>query len=146
MAAASLCNLQKLHITSAKELKSQDYTDAFHQGNLVNLEVIKLRLCPNLDSKGFKALLKNSSKLKHVNLLYLPGVTGYSDIFADCNLNNLTTFYARNCPGLYGCDVDFLKQSCPQIREPQIERCGYFDKIDKLQLEQEGGTANCSLK
>jgi hypothetical protein len=133
MAVASLCNLQELHITFAKNLKRQDFRDAFHQGNLVNLEVIKLGLCPNLDSEGFTALLKNSSKLKHVKLFRLPGVTGYSDIFADCNLDNLTTFNARNCPGLYGRDVDFLKQSCPQIKEPQISRCGYFDKIDKLQ-------------
>jgi hypothetical protein len=38
------------------------------------------------------------------------------DIFEECNLENLQSFFAM-CPGFQGCDADVLKQRCPKIKE-----------------------------
>jgi hypothetical protein len=78
MAVASLCNIRVLHICGYDQLSEQDYRRAFQQENLVNLEVIKLGQCSNLDSIGFKALLQGSSKLQAIKLLSETKITGYS--------------------------------------------------------------------
>jgi hypothetical protein len=65
MSVASLSHLRELHLNFwGEKCMSHDYTYAFDQGNLVNLEVPSLSDCTNLDSKGLKALLKGSSMLK----------------------------------------------------------------------------------
>jgi hypothetical protein len=129
IAVARLGNLRELQLDgrkakNAKNVLKQDFRDAFHQGNLVNLEVLKLSFLVNLDSEGFGALLKGSSKLRHVTLMSLLGVSGYADIFAECHLEHLETFYAEHCPGLYNRDVDVLKHSCPKMTsKPKVFYC-----------------------
>jgi hypothetical protein len=124
-AVARLCNLRELQLDGrfSENLSSQDFYNAFQQGSLVNLEVLKLKFFHNLDSKGFGALLRGSSKLKRVDLKYLIKVSGYADIFAKCHLEHLETFLAIHCPDLHDYDVDVLKQSCPKIKT-LILHCG----------------------
>jgi hypothetical protein len=81
------------------------------------LEVLTLKEFVNFDSDGFKALLKGSSKLRVIQLVDVQDVTGYSDIFSECNLERLEHFSAIACPSFRGRDADFLRQRCPKIRE-----------------------------
>jgi hypothetical protein len=119
LSVSSLYNLRELTIDASRapNLSGSAYRDAFHQNNLVCLKVLKLQYCENLDSEGFKAILKGSSKLQIIVLCDLPGVAGYADIFAECNLEHLETFHAFECPGFLGSDADFLKKICPNVRE-----------------------------
>jgi hypothetical protein len=47
------------------------YNAAFEQVNLISLETLTLEKCHDLDSKGFKALMKGITKLQHLKLSYL---------------------------------------------------------------------------
>jgi hypothetical protein len=108
----------------ARSLSSQDFRVAFQQGSLVNLEVLNLKICHNLDRDGFNALMKANSKLRHLSLHSLPRVTDYTDIFLECNLQNLEVFFASHCPGFYDRDMDVLKSSCPKMKMHKIIHCG----------------------
>jgi hypothetical protein len=112
-AVLSLSNLKELHIIRLLHLwdERELYNAAFEQVKLISLETLNLDSCHNLDSKGFKALMKGTTKLKYVNLCYLYRIKGYTDIFAECNLEPLETFQAVSCSGLLACDLDVLKQS-----------------------------------
>jgi hypothetical protein len=98
-------------------LTQEDYRDAFQQGDLINLEVLTLKRCYNLDSEGLLALLKFSSKLRHVNLEELLGVTGFAVIFEECDLKHLESFYAIKCPGFQDGDVNVLNKRCPRLKK-----------------------------
>jgi hypothetical protein len=117
MAVARLCNLRELSICGSNypALTKEDYRDAFQQGDLINLEVLTLKKCYNLDSEGLQALLKVGLKLRHVNLEELRGVTGYALIFGECNLKYLESFCAIKCPGFQDGDVNVLKKRCPRL-------------------------------
>jgi hypothetical protein len=127
MAVSTLCNLRELHISHTHLLSELDYWEAFQQGNLVNLKVVTLTNCNNLDSEGFKALLKGSLKLQHVKLNFLHKITGYSVIFEECILEHLENFHVVNCPGFYDWDVEVLKRNCPKIINIVHERVGKID-------------------
>jgi hypothetical protein len=117
---ASLCNLRKLHIrgSSCHLLRTGDYRDAFQQGNLVNLEVITLKKCDNLDIVGLTALVKNTSKLLSVHHSSLPKrFFGFADMIEECDLAQLQTFCASQCTVFLVSDMDVLKKSCPKIKE-----------------------------
>jgi hypothetical protein len=124
-AVASLCNLRELHILGSSS-SQQDYRDAFQQGKLVNLKVLTLKYCWNLDSEGFKALMKNSSKLQDIKIHLLRSVTGYTEIFKECNLEHLETFLAIECRHFGKGDADFLRLSCPRIRVVYHRICWDF--------------------
>jgi hypothetical protein len=118
MSVASLSDLRELHLDAwGEDLMSHDYTDAFDQGNLVNLEVLSLSNFRHLQSEGLKALMKGSSMLKCVKLMFMPSVDDYADIFVECNLEHLETFHAISCPGFQNHDISVLKKSCPRIRD-----------------------------
>jgi Leucine-rich repeat (LRR) protein len=120
MSVASLSNLRELHLNARERfdnLMSHKYTDAFDQGNLINLEVLSLSHCRNLESKGLNTLLKGNLMLKCVKLVYLRNVASYADIFVECNLKHLETFHAIFCPGFQDHDIEVLKRSCPRIRD-----------------------------
>jgi hypothetical protein len=70
------------------------------------------------------ALMKANSKLRHLSLHSLPRVTDYTDIFLECNLQNLEVFFASHCPGFYDRDMDVLKSSCPKMKMHKIIHCG----------------------
>jgi hypothetical protein len=78
------------------------------------------KCCNNLDSEGFKSALKNSSKLRYIELYSLPSVTGYTQIFGECSLKHLQTFRARECPDFNKGDEDFLRKNCPRIAEISV--------------------------
>jgi hypothetical protein len=118
-AVLSLCNLKELHIIGHWE---DDYVrkfdnNQFEQVNLISLETLTLDSCRGLDSKGFKALMKSTAKLRNVKLDHIQRVNGYRNIFLECNLEHLENFQAFNCPGLLARDVGVLKQRCPRLRK-----------------------------
>jgi hypothetical protein len=114
-AVVSLCNLKELYIIDFHSL--WDENDEFEQVNLTSLQTLTLERCLYLDTKIFKALMKGTTKLQNLNLSYLYQIEGYIDIFAECNLEHLETFRAVYCYGLLECDVEFLKQRCPKLRD-----------------------------
>jgi hypothetical protein len=120
LTVSSLYRLRELYICyygGYIQLSNQCFRVAFQQGNLINLEVIKLGCFTNLDSTGLKALLKGSTKLRVVNISTAPFVTGYSDIFADCNLQHLEHLVASCWRGFQSCDANVLRQKCPKLRK-----------------------------
>jgi hypothetical protein len=68
-----------------------------------------------IDSKVLKIFLKGSSKLRVIELDNLPKVTGYSDIFAEYNLEHQQYFSTIVC-GFRRRAADVLRQCCPKIR------------------------------
>jgi hypothetical protein len=117
IALTSLCNLRVLKISgfganSVCNVKMR----TLPRGNLVNLEVLTLNKCRNLDSKMFKALVEGSPKLQEVNLDRLPEVSRCAEIFKECGLKNLETFRAEKCPLLQGTGVAALLKSCPKLK------------------------------
>jgi hypothetical protein len=121
MAVADLSNLKELQLQGSKcqplPLAKCDYRDAFQQGNLVNLKVLTLKRCDNLDKEGLTALLKSSSTLQSVTLHSLPTVSGFSEIIEECNLEQLETFTIINCPGFLYSDKDVFSRNCPKMKE-----------------------------
>jgi hypothetical protein len=124
IALTSLCNLRELRI-SGNYFSKPIFTIAnYNVGvttipkvNLLNLEVLDLGNFCNLDSEMFKTLVEGCPKLKHVKLNNLPEVTSWLEIFKECNLKNLETFQARDCPGIRGPDLVALNQNCPKIKK-----------------------------
>jgi hypothetical protein len=126
-AVLSLDNLKELHMIRPLCLwdEREFYNAAFEQVKLISLETLTLESCHDLDSKGFKALMKGTTKLQNVKLCYLHRIKGYTAIFAECNLEHLETFQAVSCSGLLASDVDVLKQTCPKLRDIDWDNADY---------------------
>jgi hypothetical protein len=122
IALTSLCNLRELKISGFGIPDSECFVydlgvTTLPRGNLVNLEVLTLRLCSNLDNTMFKALVEGSPKLLKIDLNTLPKVSRCAEICMECGLKNLKTFRAANCPGLrFRGGLAVLRQSCPKIK------------------------------
>jgi hypothetical protein len=117
MAVASLCNLRELSLDDiSTAVQSVDYKDAFQQGNLINLEMIKVTNCPAFDTAGFKALIKGSPNLRHITLGNVPELAGFAEAFEECDLKHLETFCASRCSSFRGREMAVLNQSCPKLR------------------------------
>jgi hypothetical protein len=125
MVVTSLRNLDELHMCGER-LTGQDYRDAFKRGSLVNLQVLNLTDCHNLDNEGLKAVLKGSPKLRKILLYPLPKVAGFGDIFADCNLKHLDTVsFPFDCPNFRDHHVNVLKRSCPKLKKIFVNQIDY---------------------
>jgi hypothetical protein len=134
-AVTNVGNLRELKITSPCNIF---YSSLRPFGNLINLEVLTLDNCLNLDRNLFKSLVDGCPNLLEVNLKSMSVLKGSVRAFKTFILKNLETLHVEKCPGLRGPDIAALIHGCQKIKKITLSDIDEWSTPEVMSLLREG--------